>query len=226
MLARVLSCSVLGIEGIPLTVEVDAHPGMPKFTMVGLPDAAVKESEQRVWSALKNSGFRAPRGVTVVNLAPADIRKEGSALDLPIAVGLLTATDQCTGLKLRDYALAGELALDGSVRPITGALPMTLAMRERGLTGILLPAANADEAGIVPGIEVIPVATLADAADFMNGAVAASPHVTDMETALAELHRNTLDFSDVKGQAHVKRALIVAAAGGHNVVKLCREYQI
>ncbi len=218
MLARVHSCSVLGIEGIPLTVEVDNHPGLNKLTMVGLPDLAVKESQERVHSAIKNSGFRPPRGITVINLAPADIRKEGSALDLPIAAGILTATDQNNGNRIAEYALAGELALDGSVRAVSGALPMALAARALGLRGIVLPAMNAEEAGIVPGIEVIPVNNLIEAADFLSGRTEITPHVTDVEAAYHEAAAHMPDLSDVKGQAHVKRALTVAAAGGHNLL--------
>lgn len=217
LLARVWSCSFLGIEGIPLSVEVDNHPGLNKTIMVGLPDTAVKESQERVHSAIKNSGFRPPRGNTVINLAPADIRKEGSALDLPIAIGLLAATDQNPAKRIAEYALAGELALDGSLRSVSGALPMALAAREMGLKGIILPAVNAEEAGIVPGIEIIGVNHLREAAAFIAGQADIDAHVTELE-AVIEGMAMPPDFADVKGQAHVKRALTVAAAGGHNVV--------
>ncbi|MBI2422015.1 MAG: YifB family Mg chelatase-like AAA ATPase [Candidatus Hydrogenedentes bacterium] len=218
MLARVQSSAILGINGIPLSVEVDNAPGLNRFTIVGLPDAAVKESQERVNSAIKNSGFRSPRGITVVNLAPADIRKEGSALDLPIALGLLAATDQLSGERFSDYALVGELALNGSVRPVAGALPMTLAARDANLKGILVPQDNAEEAGVVPGIQVIPIETLAQASEFLAGEAEISPFVTDTAALLTETTGHTLDLSDVKGQTHVKRAMTIAAAGGHNLL--------
>ena len=218
MLARIQSSAVFGIEGIPLSVEADNYPGTDKFFIVGLPDAAVKESEQRVHSAIRNSGFRAPRGTRVVNLAPADLRKEGSALDLPISLGLLGASEQMTGQRLTEYAVVGELALNGSVRPVAGALPMAIATRDQGLRGIVVPRENAVEAGVVPGVEVIPVETLEQAAAFMAGDQDIEPFVTDMDRMFREARSHAPDLSDVKGQAHVKRALTIAAAGNHNLL--------
>lgn len=220
MLARVYSSAIHGVDGIPLAVEVDNHPGLNKLTIVGLPDLAVKESEERVLSAIKNSGFRIPRGVTVINLAPADLRKEGSALDLPIAVGLLAASEQLSGERLAEFAMVGELALDGSLRSIAGALPMAIAAREQGLKGILLPTENAQEGGVVPGVHVIPVASLNAAVACMSGQGDITPYVSDIDSLFRESWSGAPDLTDVKGQAQAKRALTVAAAGGHNLLMI------
>lgn len=220
MLSRVLSCGVLGIEGYPLVIEADINPGSNLFMMVGLPDLAVKESRERVGAALKNSGFRYPRGVIVVNLAPADIRKEGSALDLPIAAGLLAASEQISDKGFGEYALVGEVALDGSLRRVDGALSMAIAARDQKLKGIILPEANAEEAGVVPGIDVIPAKSLSEAIGFLSGVVEIPPYRTELESVFEQGRRNTPDLTEVKGQAHVKRALTVAAAGGHNLLMI------
>ncbi len=220
MLARVQSCAVIGIEGFPVAVEVDNHPSTNQFYMVGLPDPAVRESRERVGSALRNAGYRFPRGVITINLAPADLKKEGSALDLPIAMGMLAASDQIDGARLSEYALAGELALDGSIRPVSGALTMAIAMRDAGLRGILVPEANAEEAGVVPDAEVIPVATLTDAVAFIAGVRDIEPFVTDLDAVYDGIRTTAPDLTEVKGQAHVKRALTVAAAGGHNMLMI------
>lgn len=218
MLARVLSCGVMGIDGFQVLVEVDNYPGTVKLFMAGLPDAAVKESRDRVGSAIKNSGFCYPRGVVVVNLAPADLRKEGSALDLPIAVGMLAASEQIRGARIEQYALVGELALDGSLRRVSGALSMAMATREKGLKGIVLPRPNAEEAGVARGVEVIPVDNLNEAAAFICGHRDVAPFVTNLAAVYERAREEAPDLTEVKGQAHVKRALTVAAAGGHNLL--------
>lgn len=220
MLARIKSAAVLGIDGHPLAVEVDHGPGLPKINVVGLPDTAVKESRDRVTSAIKNSGFRVPRGIIIINLAPADIRKEGSALDLPIALGILAASEQAHGIHINDYAFVGELALDGALRPVSGALSMAINTRDEGLRGIVLPAQNADEAGVVEGIDVIPVRTLHEAAEFLSGQLALIPHQTDIASLFEQSRSTSLDLQDVRGQEHVKRALTIAAAGGHNLLMI------
>ncbi len=220
MLARIQSSAVIGIEAFAVAVEVDARPGMFRVRMVGLPDAAVKESEERVHSAIRNSGFRFPSGNTIVNLAPADMRKQGGALDLPIALGVLAASNQLNGSRITEYLVAGELALDGSVRSITGALPMTLAAREMGLRGIVLPRENAEEAGVVKGVDVIPVHDLHNAQGFFQGACDIEPYRTDISRVAEEARTTIPDLRDVKGQAHVKRALTVAAAGAHNILMI------
>lgn len=220
MLARILSSGVLGIDGFIITVDVDHRFGLSQMCIVGLPDAAVKESKERVSSAVRNSGFDWPSGVYVVNLAPADLRKAGTSLDMPIALGTLAATGQLTAPMFSHYAFVGELALDGSVRPISGALSMAIAARDAGLRGIVLPKENAEEAGVVPDFPVIPVQTLTEAAAFASGNKHIEPHRTNLEQAFSAGRRISRDLSEVKGQAHVKRALTVAAAGGHNMLMI------
>lgn len=220
MLVKTFGSAVYGIEAITITIEVNISGGAkPFYLIVGLPDNAVRESMQRIEAALQTNNFRMPRQKIIVNMAPADIRKEGSAYDLPIALGILAGSGQVVNENLEKYIIMGELSLDGSLQPIKGALPIAIQARKEGFKGFILPKQNAREAAIVNDLEVYGVESISEVAGFLNGDLELKPEVVNTrEEFFNSLNNYDSDFSDVKGQENIKRALEIAAAGGHNVI--------
>lgn len=217
MLATVLSCATVGLDGLLVQVEVDVGHGLPAFFIVGLPDTAIQEAKERVKAAIRNAGARFPHGHVTVNLAPADVRKEGPAYDLPIAVGILVASGQVDA-DLSDTIVVGELGLDGAVRHINGILPMVSLARSAGLRRAFVPQADAPEAALVAGVEVLPLASLADLLAHLDGSRPIAPYQADEGMfAFDEDAPGGVDLSHVKGQEQVKRGMEVAASGSHNI---------
>ena len=220
MLSKLFSAAIFGTEAFVVDVEVDVHSGLPSFNIVGLPDTAVQESRERVRAAIKNSEFEFPMQRITVNLAPADTKKEGPIFDLSIALAILTASKQVKPELLDEYLILGELSLDGSIKPVSGVLPIALMAKKIGKNKLLLPKANAKEAGIIKELKVFPVNSLCEVVEFLNKKISIEPISVDLEDIFKQNMNNQVDFTDIKGQEHAKRAFEVAAAGSHNVIMI------
>lgn len=221
MLAKLQTFALVGIDAVQVEVEVDVSPGaIPKIVLVGLPEAAVRESTHRVERAMVNSGFLRPQDRVVINLAPAELPKQAASFDLPITLGLLAASGQLFSERFEEYAVVGELSLEGATRPARGALSMAMAAKQKGLRGLVTPAASAAEAAVVEDVEVIPVSSLAETVGFFSGELDIAPTPSRLEQLFEEFSRYEDDFADVRGQEMAKRAITIAAAGAHNILML------
>jgi magnesium chelatase family protein len=221
MLSKVKSAAIFGIDAYEVEVEVDITFGLPTFSIVGLPDASVKESKDRVRSAIKNSEVEFPQNKKItINLSPADRKKEGPSFDLPIAIGILSAEDFISTEKINNYLIVGELSLDGKINSIKGVLSISILAKQKKYRGVIVPYANADEAAVVEGIDIIPVVSLKEVIDFLNGKSTIEPYKINVYDVFSKSATYPVDFSEVKGQQHIKRALEIAAAGGHNVLMI------
>ncbi|MDP5016960.1 MAG: YifB family Mg chelatase-like AAA ATPase, partial [Dolichospermum sp.] len=219
MLARVWSASIIGIDSVKVGVEVDVSGGLPGIVILGLPDSAIQESKERVKATLKNAGFAFPMRKIVINLTPADLRKEGPAFDLPISVGILAASEQVNADLLGDFLFLGEVSLDGSLRPVAGVLPIAATAKKMGITGLVVPIDNAQEAAVVEGLTVYGCKDIADVVDLLNNPKKYQPVKLNQTVETSQsTSLNLADLQDVKGQAHARRALEIAAAGGHNLI--------